>query len=59
MEEGVMAADQDSQVQTYCKNTLLYVSADVTTNIVRRIVALTGDWTKALKTIILAAGSKN
>lgn len=54
-----MAADQDSQVQTYCKNTLLYVSADVTTNIVRRIVALTGDWTKALKTIILAAGSKN
>lgn len=54
-----MAADQDSQVQTYCKNTLLYVSADVTTNIMRRLAALTGDMTARLKAIIVAAGSKN
>lgn len=52
-------SDQNSKVQTYCLNTLLYVSVDVTTNFIRRITALGGDWTKAMKTIITAAGSKN
>lgn len=52
-------ADQNSQVQTYALNTLLYVSTDVTTNITRRMNALTGDMTTRLKSIIVSAGSKN
>lgn len=54
-----MPQGNNEKVQTYALNTLLYVSLDVTTNIIRRLNALTGDMTARLKSIIVSAGSSN
>lgn len=56
-----MAQGNNEKMQIYFVGTL-YVgtaSKDVTTSIVRRLAALTGDMTARLKSIIVSAGSKN
>ena len=51
----------NEKLQVYFKG-VLYVgtaSSDMTTNLVRRIAALTGDVTARVKAIIVSAGTKN
>jgi hypothetical protein len=53
--------ENNSKMEVYFQ-TVLYVgsaSLDVTTNITRRMAALTGDATARLKAIIVSAGGKN
>lgn len=54
-----MPQGNNEKVQTYCLTTLSYVSTDLTTNLIRRINALTGDVTARIKAIIVAAGTSN
>lgn len=51
----------DGKVQTYLTNTVFPASAssDLTTNLIRRLKALTGDMTARLKAIIVSAGTSN
>jgi len=56
-----MAQGNNEKLQIYATDTL-YVgtaSTDLTTNIIRRLNALTGDMTARLKAMIVSAGSKN
>lgn len=57
------ATDQDSQVFVYLYGTVYAASQpskpDLTQLLIRRITAIGGDWTKAMKSIIVSAGSKN
>lgn len=53
--------DTEGKLENYFQ-TVLYIgtaSLDVTTNITRRMAALTGDATARLKAIIVAAGGSN
>lgn len=53
--------ENNSKLEVYFQN-VLYVgtaSLDVTTNLTRRMAALTGDATARLKAIIVAAGGSN
>lgn len=56
-----MPQGNNEKLQVYFA-TVLYVgtaSTDVTTSIMRRLAALTGDMTARLKAMIVTAGSKN
>ena len=56
-----MPQENNSKMQVYFA-TVLYIgtsSTDLTTNIVRRLAALTGEMTARLKSIIVSAGSSN
>lgn len=53
--------DQNSLVQVYLVGTVYAgtASTDLTTNLTRRLAALSGDMTARLQSIIVSAGSKN
>lgn len=56
-----MPKGNNGNLQVYFA-TVLYVgtsSTDLTTNLIRRLAALTGDMTARLKAIIVTAGDKN
>lgn len=56
-----MPQGNNGKLQVYFA-TVLYVgtsSLDLTTNIMRRLAALTGDMTARLKAMIVTAGDKN
>lgn len=56
-----MPQGNNEKLMVYLKGTVyvLTPSNDLTTMVVRRIRELGGDWTKALKSMIVSAGSKN
>lgn len=60
-EQDAMPQENNGLLQTYLTN-VVYVasaSADLTTNIVRRLRELTGDMTARLKAMIVSAGGSN